>query len=105
MFTVRFAKPIASQSFARLPRKIRFQFNAAFEGLSLQPRGRTAVFDVRQLRGYQNVWTLRISQSRGVYAIDGNEVVLIVFGPRHSVYASLHALLPPEGQYVGGGAD
>ncbi len=100
MFTLRFADPIAGQSFDRLPRRVQLRFNEAFELVLRNPRARSAYLDVHQLSGYQNVWTLRIPPWRGIYAIDGDEVVFIVFGHRRNVYPLLHNLLPPEGRYI-----
>lgn len=99
MFTLEFADPIAGQSFERLPRRVQSRFNEAFEHLAQHPRSASPELDVHQLSGYQNVWTLRMPPWRGIYAIDGNDVVLIVFGHRTSVYPLLHSLLPPEGRY------
>lgn len=99
MFTLVFADPIAGQSFERLARRVQSSFDEAFEQLAQHPRSPSPELDVHQLSGYQNVWTLRIPPWRGIYAIDGDYVVLIVFGHRTSVYPLLHSLLPPEGRY------
>jgi len=100
MYRLKFADPIAGRSFDRLPRRVQRRFNEAFELLAEHPRSPSPELDVHQLSGYQNVWTLRIPPWRGVYALDGDEVVLIVFGHRASVYPLLHSLLPPAGRYV-----
>ena len=100
MYRLRFADPTASLSFRRLPRQTQLRFNATFEIAEQHPRTSGPGFDVHQLHGYQNLWTLRLHQWRGVYAIDGEEVVFVVFGHRESVYALLHHHLPPKGQYV-----
>jgi mRNA-degrading endonuclease RelE of RelBE toxin-antitoxin system len=100
MFTLRFADPIAGLSFDRLPRRVQLRFNEAFNLLLRNPRSTGLKFDVHQLWGYQNVWTVRLPPWRGVYAIDGNEVVFIVFGHRNNVYPLLHSLIPPERQHV-----
>jgi mRNA-degrading endonuclease RelE of RelBE toxin-antitoxin system len=100
MFTLRFADSIAGRSFDRLPRRIQLQFNEAFELIADQPRSRSPSLDLHQLSGYRNVWTLRIPPWRGIYAIDGSQVVFLIFGHRNNVYVLLHNLLPPEGHYV-----
>jgi len=100
MFTLRFADPIAGQSFNRLPRRIQLRFNEAFDQLVRNPRSTSLELDVHQLSGYQNVWTVRLPPWRGVYAIDGSEVVFIVFGNRRNIYPLLHSLIPPERQHV-----
>jgi len=98
-FRLTFA-PTADQSFATLPRRIQLQFDRAFGLLQQQPRTRGAELDTHQLYGYQNVWTLRIPPYRGIYAIDGGEVVLVIFGHRDTVYSTLHRLVPPRRQAV-----
>jgi mRNA-degrading endonuclease RelE of RelBE toxin-antitoxin system len=100
MFTLRFADPSAGRSFDRLPRRAQLQSNRAFELIVEQPRSRSPSLDVHQLSGYRNVWTLRVPPWRGIYAIDGDEVVFLVFGHRDNVYVLLHNLLPPEARYV-----
>ncbi|MGH9440486.1 MAG: type II toxin-antitoxin system RelE family toxin [Terriglobia bacterium] len=100
MFLLRFADPVAGQSFDRLPRKAQIRFNQAFDRLARNPRSPTLDLDIHQLSGYQNVWTLRIPPWRGLYAIDGNEVVFLVFGHRSNIYPLLHALPPPRGRFI-----
>jgi mRNA-degrading endonuclease RelE of RelBE toxin-antitoxin system len=92
--------PTADRSFQNLPPRVRQAFNRAFDVLGDEPTGDDPRVDVHQLYGYRNVWTLRIPPYRGVYVVDGREVVWIVFGPRESVYATLHGLLPPERRFV-----
>jgi mRNA-degrading endonuclease RelE of RelBE toxin-antitoxin system len=92
--------PTADQSFGTLPARIQREFDRAFEPLTEDPTGSRAGLDAHQLYGYRNVWTLRIRLFRGVYVVDGHELVWIVFGPRETVYAQLHALLPPDRRYV-----
>ncbi len=100
MYAVTFAKPLAGITFTKLPRGIQRAFDRAFDELKRDPRTPAPGLDVHRLRGYQNVWTLRIPPWRGSYAIDGSSVVMIVFGHRATIYALLHHLLPPEGTYV-----
>lgn len=100
MHVITFAKPVAGTSFSKLPRRVQRAFDASFDELAKDPRTPSRGLDVHQLWGYQNVWTLRIPPWRGIYAIDGTSVVMIIFGHRGTVYAQLHRLLPPEGAYV-----
>ena len=93
MFRVTLAPP-AVRSWSSLPRWARTRFNAAFDLLEKDPRGTSADLDTHQLFGYRNVWTLRIPPYRGIYVIEGSEVVMIVFGRREVVYQRLHALVP-----------
>jgi len=92
--------PTADQSFGKLPPRIQREFDRAFDLLAEDPTGSTAALDAHQLHGYRNVWTLRIPPFRGICVVDGHELVWIVFGPRETVYAQLHALLPPDRRYV-----
>ncbi len=97
MYLVEFAKPTASASFAKLPRRIQRALDAAFDSLAQDPRSPRSGLDTHQLAGHQNLWTLRIGPRRGIYMLGGNSVV---FGHRSTVYAWLHQLLPPEGRYI-----
>jgi len=90
----------ADQSFAPLPRGIQRQFDLAFDHLRQEPRLGGSELDVHQLYGYRNVWTLRIPPYRGIYVIEGREIVFVVFGHRATVYATLHSLVPPRRQAV-----
>lgn len=101
MYRVRFARPVAGQSFSRLPRPVQLYYNDRFELLAMSPRTRTPTLDLHQLWGYENVWALcRGKDWRAVYAIDGMDVVFIVFGPHDMAYLMLHQMHPPDGRYV-----
>ncbi|MGI0128873.1 MAG: type II toxin-antitoxin system RelE family toxin [Thermoplasmata archaeon] len=102
MFKLSFAKPVGGASFAELPRGAQLRFNEAFELLEERPRTPGPGLDIHQLSGYQNLWTLSIPPWRGIYALDGDQVVMIVFGHRENIYPKLHGLLAPEGRYVAG---
>jgi mRNA-degrading endonuclease RelE of RelBE toxin-antitoxin system len=92
-FRVTFA-PTAVHSGASLPNWAQTRFDGCFTMLEKNPRRAASGLDVHQLFGYQNVWTLRIPPYRGIYAIEADEVVMIVFGHRDSVYPRLHQLIP-----------
>ena len=96
-FRLTFA-PTADRSFSALPRRIQLRFDRAFDDLERDPRRKSGSLDVHQLYGHQSVWTLRIPPCRGIYAIEGLEVVMIVFGHRDTVYSVLHHLVPPRRQ-------
>jgi hypothetical protein len=83
-----------------LPRWAKREFNRSFELLGEDQTGASTDLDAHQLYGYRNVWTLRIPPFRGIYAVDGEELVWIVFGHRDTVYARLHAMLPADRQHV-----
>jgi mRNA-degrading endonuclease RelE of RelBE toxin-antitoxin system len=99
MFRITFG-PRAVQSWPDLPRQAQLRFNRCFDLLQTNPRERRPGLDLHQLHGYQNVWTLVLAPYRGIYAIDGNEVIVIIFGDRDDIYPKLHALLPPEKGYL-----
>lgn len=92
--------PTADNSFGFLQRRVQERFNQAFELLGRDPRRPGADLDVHQLYGYRNVGTLRIPPFRGIYAIDGSDVVMVVFGHRDIIYSVLHSLIPPRRQSV-----
>ncbi|MGP8077007.1 MAG: type II toxin-antitoxin system RelE family toxin [Thermoplasmata archaeon] len=98
-FRLTFART-ADQRFLSLPRRVQKRFDRAFDRIEREPRRASAELDVHQLYGYQNVWTLRVPPYRGIYAIDGSEVVMVIFGHRDSVYSNLHRLIPPSRQGV-----
>lgn len=92
--------PTADRSFGKLPAWAKREFDRSFDLLTEDPTGARSGLDAHQLHGYRNVWTLRIPPYRGVFVVDGDELVWIVLGPRESVYALLHALLPPDRKHV-----
>jgi mRNA-degrading endonuclease RelE of RelBE toxin-antitoxin system len=94
MSRVTFA-PTAIQSWSSLPRWAQTRYDRCFDLLASNTRRPRIELDIHQLFGYLNVWTLRIPPYRGVYAVEGIEVVMIVFGHRDSVYSQLHRLIPP----------
>lgn len=101
MFRIRFAKPVAGKSFERLPREVQRFFNERFDLLARNPQARTAEVDVHQLWGYTNAWVLRKGREwRGIYAIDGDEIVFIIFGNRRTVYIDLHHLHPAKASFL-----
>jgi mRNA-degrading endonuclease RelE of RelBE toxin-antitoxin system len=101
MFRIRFAKPVAGRSFEHLPRDVQNFFNDRFDLLAKNPHARTGQLDIHQLWGYTNAWVLRMGREwRAVYAIDGNDVIFIIFGSRKTVYIDLHHLHPPEGNFL-----
>ncbi len=92
--------PTAVAIFERLPRRPKKPFNAAVDLLEQSTRGALPDLDVHQLDGYRNVWTLQVPPYRGVYAIDGPELEMVVFGYRDPVYQDVHRLLPPRRRVV-----
>jgi hypothetical protein len=92
--------PTADQRFRRLPLLAKREFSRSLDALAKDPSGARSGLDAHQLPGYRNVGTLRIPSYLGVYVIDGHELVWIVFGPRGSVDARLHALLPPDRPHI-----
>ncbi len=92
--------PSSVRSWKSLPRPVQLSFNEVFDLIENDPRRATADLDVHQIYGYQNVWTVRIPPYRGIYAIEGTEVVMVIFGHRDSIYSRLHRLIPPRRQHV-----
>ena len=92
--------PTADRSFRKLPRWAKEEFNRSFELIAEDPSGARSGLDAHQLFGYRNVWTLRIPPFRGIYVVDGREIVWTVFGARESVYAQLYGLLPPDRLHI-----
>lgn len=90
--------PTADRTFWSLPRRVQRRFDLAFALLERDPQGSGSTLDTHQLYGYRNVWTLRIELYRGIYAVDGGEVVMVVFGRRDTIYTVFHNLFPPERQ-------
>jgi mRNA interferase RelE/StbE len=76
----------AEREFRRLPREVQARFSAALALLEVDPRRRRAGCDVRMLSGVANAWRLRVGDYRGIYAIEGGDVVFTRFGHRRSVY-------------------
>jgi mRNA interferase RelE/StbE len=76
----------AEREFRRLPRGVQARFSDAFAMLEVDPRRRRSGCDVRMLSGVANAWRLRVGDYRGIYGIEGGDVVFTKFGHRRSVY-------------------
>jgi mRNA interferase RelE/StbE len=76
----------AEREFRRLPRDVQARFSDAFARLESDPRRRRPGCDLRMLSGVANAWRLRVGDYRGIYAVEGEEVVFTKFGHRRSVY-------------------
>lgn len=76
----------AEREFRRLPRDVQARFSGAFALLEVDPRRRRAGCDVRMLSGVANAWRLRVGDYRGIYAVEGDDIVFTKFGHRRSVY-------------------
>jgi mRNA interferase RelE/StbE len=76
----------AEREFRRLPRDVKERFSDAFALLEVDPGRRRAGCDVRMLSGVANAWRLRVGDYRGIYAVEGGDVVFTRFGHRRSVY-------------------
>jgi mRNA-degrading endonuclease RelE of RelBE toxin-antitoxin system len=68
----------AEREFRRLPARAQARFSDAFALLEVDPRRRRPGCDVRMLSG--------VADYRGIYAIEGGDVVFTRFGHRRSVY-------------------
>ncbi|HEX9708736.1 MAG TPA: type II toxin-antitoxin system RelE/ParE family toxin [Candidatus Thermoplasmatota archaeon] len=76
----------AEREFRRLPNDVQSRFSDAFGLLEVDPRRRRAGCDVRMLSGVANAWRLRVGDYRGIYAVEGDDVVFTRFGHRRSIY-------------------
>jgi mRNA interferase RelE/StbE len=76
----------AEREFRRLPRDVQRRFSDAFALLESNPRERRPGCDVRMLSGVSNAWRLRVGDYRGIYGIEGDDVVFTKFGHRRSAY-------------------
>ncbi|MFQ5908951.1 MAG: type II toxin-antitoxin system RelE/ParE family toxin [Thermoplasmata archaeon] len=76
----------AEKEFKALPREIQERFASAFEHLVKDPKRRRPKCDIRRLSHVANAWRLRVGEYRGIYAIEGEEIVFTRFGHRRSVY-------------------
>jgi mRNA-degrading endonuclease RelE of RelBE toxin-antitoxin system len=76
----------AEKEFRRLPRDVQERFAAAFRRLEVDPTTRRAGCDIRMLSGVANARRLRVGDYRGIFAIEGKDVVFTRFGHRRSVY-------------------
>jgi mRNA interferase RelE/StbE len=76
----------AEREFRRFPRDVQARFSRAFALLEVDPGRRRAGCDVRMLSGVANAWRLRVGDYRGIYAVEGDDIVFTKFGNRRSVY-------------------
>ncbi len=88
-YSVRFTRSAASE-LMRLPKSIRRQFDVGFSELERSPfRSVPGILDVHALKGGRGLWTVRVRGYRGLYRIDGHEVVFVAFRPRPTAYRDL----------------
>ena len=76
----------AEKEFRALPTEIQERFATTFRRLEEDPRRHRPECDVRRLSAVANAWCLRVGEYRGIYAIEGEDVVFTRFGHRRSVY-------------------
>ncbi len=88
-YSVRFTLSAANE-LMRLPREIRRQFDTGFAELERSAfRSVPGLLDVHALKGGHGLWTMRVRGYRGLYRVDGDEVVFVAFRPRPSAYRDL----------------
>ena len=88
-YSVRFTLSAANE-LMRLPKSIRRQFDAGFSELEKSPfRSIPGVLDVHALKGGRGLWTMRVKAYRGLYRVDGGDVVFVAFRPRPTAYRDL----------------
>ena len=88
-YAIRFTRSAANE-LMRLPRAIRHQFDAGFGELGSSPfQSVPGILDVHALKGGRGLWTMRVRGYRGLYRVDGDEVVFVAFRPRPTAYRDL----------------
>ncbi len=88
-FSVRFTLSAANE-LMRLPRSVRRQFDAGFTELERSPfRSVPGTLDVHALKGGRGLRTMRVRGYRGLYRVEGHEVVFVAFRPRPTAYRDL----------------
>ena len=77
----------AQKSFDRLPSEQRERISEAISNLADVPRPP----GVKKMRGYKNLWRIRVGQYRVVYQIHDDVLLVIVIrlGARNNVYRDL----------------
>ena len=74
----------------RLPKGVRRLFDDGFVELERSPyRSVPGLLDVHALKGGRGLWTMRVRGFRGLYRVDGHEVVFVAFRPRPTAYRDL----------------
>ena len=76
----------AEKEFRDLPRETQQRFSSTLKLLAKDPRRRRAKCDVSKLSGVANAWRLKVGDHRGIYAIEGEDVIFTRFGHRKTVY-------------------
>lgn len=77
----------AEKEFRDLPRETQQRFGSVFELLAKDPRKRRPKCDVSKLSGVANAWRLKVGDHRGIYAVEGEDVIFTRFGHRKTVYS------------------
>lgn len=79
------ASPAAARQFKGLPSHARDRFLAAFPLLEDDPHTPRPGLHIEKMTDRQT-WRLRIGRFRGIFRIDGREVVFLRFAHRGEVY-------------------
>lgn len=88
-YSVQFTASAANE-LLRLPKGIRRLFDRGFDELQRSPyRSTPGLLDVHALKGGRGLWTMRVRGYRGLYRVEGNEVVFVAFRPRPTAYRDL----------------
>ncbi len=80
------ATPAATKEFDRLPEQIRRRFKKVFPTLEEDPWTPRPGCHIEPLEGMPGARKLRIGHYRGIYEIDGSEILFTKFGHRPTVY-------------------
>jgi mRNA-degrading endonuclease RelE of RelBE toxin-antitoxin system len=88
-FAIRFTASAANE-LMRLPQGVRRLFDHGFGEIQRSPlRSVPGLLDVHALKGGRGLWTMRVRGYRGLYRVDGSEIVFVAFRPRPTAYRDL----------------
>ncbi len=79
------ATPAACRQLAALPTQMQARFRAAFELLEGNPFRSRPGLDVAKMEG-DETYRLHIGRFRGIFRVDGPDIVFLRFGHRSIVY-------------------
>lgn len=79
------ATPAAARQLNALPERIQSEFREAFQLLAQSPFRARPGLDVEKMSGTETC-KLRRGHYRGIFRVDGREIVFLRFGHRSTVY-------------------
>lgn len=76
----------AEKELSKLPREVTLRFAAAIDRLQEKPTRTRPGVDVKRLKGTRSAWRLRVGDYRGIYEVEGGQVVFTRFAHRSKMY-------------------